>query len=167
MNDQTAAAIADLLHADKALLGMYAEAEGRLSIETSAMLRDAMEDHRRHEEVLSGALKDAEMQTIEVSEDMRSLMDEHRRQIRAAREEGDVLDVLVLAERLNAMLYETAKREPLPEELSELIAAHHADERMHVSLIAQRVPEVGRNEGHSVACMTGGLTDDRNPDDFE
>lgn len=167
MNQQAVAAITDLLHADKAMLWMFDEAKGLLSEESSALLDDAVEDHRRHEQVLSSALEDAEMQTVEASEDMLALLDEHKRHIRAARDEADVLDALALAERLNAVLYEAAGREELPEELGEAIAANHADVRMHASLIAERAPQTRTGGDHNIACMTGGMTDDRNPDDFE
>jgi hypothetical protein len=166
MNGQTVSALADLLHADRVLLDLYNEAQGRVSSETATMLEGAVDDHRRHEETLVQALQDAEMQLAEPSEDMQALMAEHLRQVRGAREEIDVLQTIMLAERLNAMLYETAEREDLPEELSEVISAHHADERMHASLIAERTPYVSIPE-HELACMTGGMTDDRNPDDFE
>jgi hypothetical protein len=167
MNGQTATALTNLLYADRALLGMYDEASSRLSEGTVDVLRGAVEDHHRHESFLAEALEAAEMQVVEVSEDLGLLMEEHRHRVRSARDESEVLEVLTLAERLNAVLYEAAEREDLPEELSELLAEHHADERMHVSLLAERAPQVAGHREHEIACMTGGLTDDRNPDDFE
>lgn len=164
MNGQAAAALADLLHADRALLGMYDEAGGRLSTETATILQGAIADHRQHEQTLIEALEDAEMQVVDASEDLENLMAQHARRVHTATEEADVLDALMLAEQVNAMLYEAAERAGLPEELAELIADHHADERLHVSLIEERTP---LDRQHAVACMTGGLTDDVNPDDFE
>lgn len=167
MNGQTAAALADLLHADQALIGIYSQAASRVSSDTAAAIEEAIEDHRQHEQLLTEALADAEMQTIDASEDVQSLMAEHARQIGQARGEREVLNVLMLAEQLNAMLYGTALREELPEELSDLIAEQHADERLHVSLIQQQVPKVTTGHEHDISCMTGGLTDDKNPDDFD
>ena len=169
MNSQTAAALADLLHADRAIMAMYDDAAEKISAEASALLTDALADHRKHEELLVQALEAAEMQQVEASEDVRAIMDGQSLQIKAAREEGDVLESLVVAERVNSMLYETASREELPEELSELINEHHADVRMHVSILEERVPHLvgSRAARHGISCMTGGMTDDRNPDDFE
>lgn len=167
MNGQTAAAVADLLHADQALIRIYDEALTRVSTETAAALEDAVEDHRRHEQLLTEALADAEMQQIDASDDIQSLMAEHERQVRQALNEREVLNSLVLAEQLNAMLYETAQREELPEELEDIITEHHADERLHVSLIAERAPRISQGHDHDLSCMTGGLTDDKNPDDFD
>lgn len=167
MNGQTAAALADLLHADQALIGIYGQAATRVSPETASAIQEAIEDHRNHEQMLTEALAEAEMQTIDASEDVQSLMAEHSRQVSQANAEREVLNVLVLAEQLNAMLYGAALREDLPEELSDLIAEQHADERLHVSLIQQRVPLISQGHDHDISCMTGGLTDDKNPDDFD
>jgi hypothetical protein len=166
MNDQTAAALTDVLHADRALIGMYGEACRTVSDDTAEVLRSAADDHRRHEALLVEALDDADIPLVEVSLDMRVLMEEHAGRVRSGRDENEILHALMLAERLNSVLYDIAEREALPEELSDLIAEHHADERMHASLIAERTPLAGGHE-HEIACMTGGMTDDRNPDDFE
>lgn len=167
MDGQTAVALAELLHADQALLRIYDDALGRVTPETSSALQEAMQDHARHEKALAAALEETEMQSVEPGDDVRALMEEHGRQIRQARDEHEVLNVLMLAEQFNAALYESAEREGLPEELSEIIADQHADERLHASLIAERVPYVEAGHDHNIACMTGGLTDDKNPDDFD
>jgi len=137
-----------------------------MSPETSAVLREAVEDHRRHQLSLAEALEEAEMQPTEPSEDMQLLMEEHGHRVRVARDERDVLDALVLAERLNAMLYERAEQQDLPEELSEVITQQHADERLHVELIAERAPELPVFAEHGLSCVTG-MTDDISPDDFD
>jgi hypothetical protein len=169
MNEQAAAALADLLYADKALLAMYEEAAAVMSPETASIVAEAIEDHREHERLLHEALDSAEIPLAEPGEDMLALMEDQSRKVKAAREEADALEGLMLAERVNAMLYAAAGRELLSEELSEIIAEHHADERMHVSLLAERVPHLTGVAAarHGVACITGGMTDDRNPDDFE
>ena len=167
MNGQSAAALADLLHADHVLLDLYESAMGSLSAETTQMLSEAIHDHRVHESELLEAIETADLQLSEPSDDVRLLMEEHVMKIARATEEHEVLETLMLAERLNSMLYETAERENMPEELSDVIADHHADERMHASLIAERMPEVSSMGSHAVSCMTGGMTDDINPDDFD
>lgn len=167
MNGQTAAALADLLHADQALITIYDDALSRLSTETASVIESAVDDHRRHEQLLTDALGDAEMQSVEPSEDVQALMREYARQVRTARAEREVLNVLVLAEQFNAMLYDNASRDELPEELDEIITSQHADERLHASLIAERTPQIAMGLDHDLACMTGGLTDDKNPDDFD
>ena len=166
MNGQTATALADLLYADRELIGMYEDASARLSPDTAVLLKEAIDDHQRHEALLSEAVDSIEMQLAEPSEDMQLLMEEHRHRVRMARDERDVLDVLILAERLNALLYEKAEMQDLPEELSEVITEQHADERLNVELIAERAPELSAQSEHGVACMTG-MTDDINPDDFD
>jgi hypothetical protein len=169
MNDQAVAALADVLHADRSLLTMYEEASEKVGRELSTMLDEAAADHRKHEQILSGALASAEMQMVEPGEDVREFMEAHISHVRSAREEGDVLETLAVAERVNSMLCAAAAREELPEELTEVIAEHHADERMHASVLEDRAPHHSgsRAARHGISCMTGGMTDDRNPDDFE
>lgn len=168
MNGQTTATLSDLVYADKVLMSIYTEVLGKVSAETATILADAEEDHRRHQAHLRAACEQAEVDLSEAGEDVVELMNEHLRMVKANRTEQSLLGVLALAERANAMLYEIAEREDLPEELEELVAEHHADERMHVSLLADRAPHVSQiADEHNVACFTGGGTDDINPDDFD
>lgn len=168
MNGRTATAIADLLHADRAMIELYDAAVSKLDPEHAASLESAMEDHRRHERALDDACAEAEMQIVDVSDDLKTLLDEHARIVQSATHDGDVLEALLLAERLNSLLYETAQREDLPEELDEIIADHHADERLHASLITERGSSISPQSAiPDAACMPTGFTDDRNPDDFE
>lgn len=167
MNGQSAATLTDLLHTDRQLSEMYGRAMGMVGPDTHDLLREAMEDHRRHEDELARAIESAEMQLQEPGEDVKALLADHVKKIASGGEEREILESLLLAERLNALLYEAAERADLPEELSEVITDHHADERMHASLIAQRMPELGHASSHAVSCMTGGMTDDINPDDFD
>lgn len=168
MNGQTAATLSDLLHADRVLLQMYDDVLGKVGPETAGVLRDASEDHRRHGEALEQACSQVEMELAEAGEDVVELMDEHLRLVRAGRDEASLLEALMLAERANALLYGIAEREDLPEELDDLITEQHADERMHVGMISERAPHVPRiSDEHNMACFTGGITDDINPDDFD
>lgn len=168
MNGQTAATLSDLLYADRVLMEIYSEVLEKVSGDTAAALLEAAEDHRRHESALEQACTQAEMELSEAGEDVVDLMNEHLRLVRGSRNESAVLEALVLAERANSVLYGIAEREELPEELGDLIAEQHADERMHVGLITDRVPHSAQlSDDHNVACFTGGMTDDINPDDFD
>lgn len=168
MNGQTVATLSDLLYADRVLMEIYTEVLDKVSAETSAALAEAAEDHLRHEAALQEACAQAEMDLSVASEDVVELMNEHLRLVRTSRNESAVLEALVLAERANSVLYGIAERDELPEELGDLIAEQHADERMHVNLITDRVPHSAQlSDDHNVACFTGGMTDDINPDDFD
>lgn len=168
MNGQEAATISDLVHSDKVLLEMYRYAVGRLSSETATILADVIDDHERHEGLLESACEQADMEISEPAEDVTALMEQHLRLIRSAMDEVSMLETLSLAEHANSLLYAIAEREDLPEGLDEVVTGQHADERLHASILSSRMPQSsGLTDQHDVACMTHGLTDDRNPDDFE
>lgn len=168
MNGQTAATLSDLLHADRVLMQIYDDVLERVGPETAGALREASDDHRRHGQALEQACAQVDMELAEAGEDIVNLMEEHLRLVRANRDEASLLEGLVLAERANALLYGIAEREDLPEELGDLITEQHADERMHVGMITERAPHVPRiSDEHNMACFTGGITDDINPDDFD
>lgn len=168
MDGQTAATLSDLLYADRALMHIYDDIMDRVDSDTAGALREAAEDHRRHGKALETACEQVEMQLSEAGDDIVELMAEHMRLIKSGRDEAALLEALVLAERANSLLYGVAERENLPEELGDLIAEQHADERMHVGILTDRVPHARRiADDHNVACFTGGMTDDINPDDFD
>lgn len=168
MNGQTASTLSDLLYADRVLMQIYDDVLDRVGAETASALRDAASDHRRHGAALEQACALVDMELAEAGDDVIELMEEHLRLVRSGRDEASLLEALVLAERANAVLYGFAEREELPEELGDLVAEQHADERMHVGILTDRVPHARRiADEHNVACFTGGMTDDINPDDFD
>lgn len=169
MNGQTAASLSDLLYADRALAQLYDNAAGKVANEEArTQLTEIAADHRRHERELAEACAQADMQIDDAAEDVVDLMAAHETLVLTARNDGSVIEVLEMAERANAVLYEVAERQDLPEELSDLVVENHADERLHVSMMAEQMP-IGRHAAndHDLACMTGGITDDKNPDDFD
>lgn len=168
MNGRAAATLSDLVHSDKALLEMYRYAVGRLSTDTAAVLADVIDDHERHERLLESACENAEMELSEPADDVSALMEQHLRLLHSAMDEVSMLQTLSLAEHANSLLYGIAEREELPEGLDEVVTGQHADERLHASILSSRIPQAsGLTDQHDIACMTHGLTDDRNPDDFE
>lgn len=138
MNENTVQAISDVSYADRTLLELYQLIAERAASEVGPAFDDAMEDHERHQTALETACEDAELSLGEPGDDVVELMREHVRAVEEARDLQEMLAVLKLAEHANSVLYAVAEREELPEELDELISEQHADERLHVSLIAER-----------------------------
>lgn len=166
--NHTAEAMQDVLYAGRVLIQMYDEALPRLGADSASELARVAEEHRERSGRLAEAVDQADFGMAEAGDDMSSLMNAHLRLVRSAIDESSILQTLELAEQTASLLCEVAERYDLPEEVDELVSEQHAADRLHASVLADRVPRTaGVMDAHPVACVTGGMTDDRSPDDFE
>lgn len=175
MNDQETAHTLDaLLYVDQMTVRLYDEAIARVDEETSATLQKFRDDHQKHVERLQQWSSQKGRQAEQPASDVTALVDEHARVMRASTGQDAAMEALLLAERTNAMLYSAAEDAQTGADIGKMLADFHFDEQRHVSYVEGRVPVlVGMpsaatmGDGHDIACMTGGMTDDKNPDDFE
>lgn len=173
MNEQETARTLDaLLYMDRMTVRLYDEAIAKLDEQTTATLTKFRDDHQRHEQRL-GRLAGGR-KPEDPSDDVKSLVEEHARVMRAAQGRDAIMEALLIAERTNAAMYDAADNLQTSGDISQTLSQHHADEHTHVEFVEQHVPVLaavisgaGESGQHEISCMTGGLTDDRNPDDFE
>jgi hypothetical protein len=133
--------MASLLYADRKTVELYDEALGKLPEDITSSLKRFRDDHETNAEKVG---KFAEVEQGEPSDEMRVLEDDLKRVLRDARDEVNVLEALLLAERTNAILFRAADETEPPIDQSRLLAKHHEDQQRHTSFIESRIPEVER-----------------------
>lgn len=184
-------AMESVLYADRKTAELYAKAAGKVSGEVAESLRSLGEDYASNARRLADELDDASTQP---AEEIRLLEQDLLRMIDDAIGEADVLEALLMAERTNGVLFRAADQTEPPISQARLLAKHHEDQQHHARFIEARIPQASRfgagepasggmgvhaleadrrHEDGSTApvdqgltCITG-MTDDRNPDDFE
>jgi len=163
-----------LLYLNEMTVRLYDDAAARVSDDVSKHLAEYRDDHQRHAERLREIARKKGRQPEEPAEDTKALASGNAQLVRNATGEDAVMEALLVAARTNAALYETAEGLDLGHDALEIIAEQHADERRHVEYITQHAPQYasvasGPQPGgkEAISCLTGGLTDDRSPDDFE
>ena len=199
MADQNDGVMTSLLYADRMTVELYEQAADKVRDELAGSLRRFRNDYETNAERLGELIGESEPRP---TDEMQALEEDLSRVLNQARDEVDVLEALLLAERTNAVLFRAADETEPPLEHSRLLAKHHEDTQRHASYMEARIPEAERSaagglasageqagsggevermqamderradgeptapDDQGMSCITG-MTDDRNPDDFE
>lgn len=170
MNDrETLAVIGELRHLDEQTVKLYDTAIGKVQErQLTDQLQQFRADHERHVRELGDQMVRMGRKPVGPTEDFRKFLAKELEMLQQASDEAEVMRLLVLAEESAAAEYANTMQHDLPKDVSQLLTKNHDDEVRHVQYVEAHVPVgAGVSGRHDVACMTGGMTDDINPDDFE
>lgn len=173
------AMVSELRHLDEQTVKLYDAVLRKIDDrQTAEQLGRFRGDHERHAQELTRALTSRYDVPQQPTDEFRRYMEEQVTLIERSSGFDEIMQRLLLSEEAAAAEYAAAERLEMTDELSRLVHEFHADEVRHVAWVEQHTPvpagveggggwKPSRASGDDISCMTGSLTDDRNPDDFE
>ncbi|MBI5231059.1 MAG: hypothetical protein HY876_02715 [Coriobacteriales bacterium] len=170
-NREIASVLGTLKYVEAETASLYKGILGAHESELAQTLKGFQKDHEDHVSAITGLCETLDIEPEQPTGDVPEMADEYRRMVDGSGSLNTALQGLLLAEQFNSVLYDAAEHTDLPAEFGDIVTEHHADDRLHVAYLRERVgiEDVGDSisREHAISCLTGGYTDDISPDDFE